>query len=116
MTTHAEAIRLALDALELVKDCSSQEWQQADGKRMAATDNQGRKFWFITQDTMEFVSSALAALKALPQEVELLTNDELRRAKHDWWATMPPESRGEFDAYLQRAAAAKWGLKVKEPT
>jgi hypothetical protein len=47
------------DVLELVRDCSSQEWQQPDGKRMAATDNQGRRFWFITDDVMQVVRHAL---------------------------------------------------------
>lgn len=46
------------EALELVRDCSSQEWQQADGTRMAATDNQGRRFWFITEDVMQAVREA----------------------------------------------------------
>jgi hypothetical protein len=47
------------EALELVRDCSSQEWQQPDGKRMAATDNQGRRFWFITEDVMQAVREVL---------------------------------------------------------
>lgn len=47
------------DALELVRDCSSLEWQQPDGKRMGATDNQGRRMWFITEDVMRAVRKAL---------------------------------------------------------
>lgn len=47
------------DVLELVRDCSSQEWQQPDGKRMGATDNSGRRMWFITEDVMQAVREAL---------------------------------------------------------
>jgi hypothetical protein len=49
------------EALELVRDCSSQEWQQPDGKRMGATDNQGRRMWFITENVMQAVCAALIA-------------------------------------------------------
>lgn len=49
-----------LDALMLVRDCSSQEWQEADGRRMAATDNQGRRLHFIGEDVMTAVREAIA--------------------------------------------------------
>lgn len=48
------------DALALVADLSSQEWQDEAGKRYAATDNQGRRFWFITEDVMQEVRAAIA--------------------------------------------------------
>lgn len=47
------------DVLELVRDCSSQEWMQPDGKLMSAIDNQGRRFWFITEDVMQAVRDVL---------------------------------------------------------
>ena len=47
------------EALELVRDCSSQEWQQPDGKRMGATDNSGRRMWFISEDVMQAVHEAI---------------------------------------------------------
>lgn len=49
-----------LQVIELVSDLSSQEWQDADGKRHAATDNQGRRFWFISEDVMQAVRSVRA--------------------------------------------------------
>jgi hypothetical protein len=47
------------EVLELVRDCSSQEWQQPDGKLMGATDNQGRRLWFISEDVMQAVRHSL---------------------------------------------------------
>ena len=62
-----EAIRALLaerdalrDALDLVADLSSQEWQDQNGKRMAATGNDGKRFWFITDDVMQAARAALA--------------------------------------------------------
>jgi hypothetical protein len=52
------------EALELVRDCSSQEWQQPDGKRMGATDNSGRRMWFITEDVMQAVRDVLSPAPA----------------------------------------------------
>lgn len=64
---HPEAIRALIDerdalreALDLVNDLSSQEWQDQNGKRMAATGNDGKRFWFITDDVMRVVRAALA--------------------------------------------------------
>jgi hypothetical protein len=57
MTTDKLTMR---EALELVRDFSSQEWQQPDGKRMGATDNSGRRLWFITDDVMQAVRKSLA--------------------------------------------------------
>lgn len=50
------------EALDLVRDLSSQEWQQPDGKRMGATDNQGRRMWFITEDVMQVVRDSLGEM------------------------------------------------------
>lgn len=49
-----------LDALRLVVDLSSQEWQESDGRRMGATDNQGRRLWFISIDVMEEARAVVA--------------------------------------------------------
>lgn len=64
---HPEAIRALLaerdalrEALDLVNDLSSQECQDQNGKRMAATGNDGKRFWFITDDVMRVVRAALA--------------------------------------------------------
>lgn len=46
------------DALEIICYCSSQEWQEADGSIKSATDNRGRKFWFITEDVMREARAA----------------------------------------------------------
>jgi hypothetical protein len=56
------------DVLELVRDLSSQEWQDASGKRFGATDNQGRRLWFISEDVMHEVRAALASA---PQAVRM---------------------------------------------
>ncbi len=48
-----------LDVLQLVRDCSSQEWQEADGSRKGATDNSGKRMWFITESVMEEVRAAI---------------------------------------------------------
>lgn len=50
-------------ALGLVIDLSSKEWQESDGSRKGATDNQGRRLWFISPDVMQAVVAALAAEK-----------------------------------------------------
>jgi acyl-CoA-binding protein len=49
-----------VEALSLVTDLSSQEWQQPDGKRMGATDNQGRRMWFISEDVMQTARALIA--------------------------------------------------------
>jgi hypothetical protein len=49
-----------LEALQLVVDLSSQEWQEADGARKGATDNQGRRLWFISPDVMNEARAAIA--------------------------------------------------------
>jgi hypothetical protein len=65
MSAHRLTLR---EALELVRDCSSQEWQQPDGKRMGATDNEGRRMWFITEDVMQAVRAALSKAGATHDE------------------------------------------------
>lgn len=50
-----------LDALELVRDTASQEWQSEDGKRHAAVGYNGKRFWFITDAVMCEVSEILAS-------------------------------------------------------
>ena len=63
----------ALDALELVRDLASQEWQSEDGKRHTAVGNDGKRFWFITDDVMQEVSAILAAHEAKKQQQDHLT-------------------------------------------
>jgi hypothetical protein len=53
-----DAARLR-ETLELVRNCSSQEWQTQNGARMGATDNQGRRMWFFTEDVLQEVVAAL---------------------------------------------------------
>ena len=49
-----------LEALQLVVDLASQEWQESDGSRKCATDNQGRRLWFISPDMIDEVRAAIA--------------------------------------------------------
>jgi hypothetical protein len=66
------------DVLELIRDCSSQEWQDASGKLFGATDNQGRRLWLISEDVMREVRAVLASA---PQAVrEPLTEAAVLRA------------------------------------
>lgn len=51
----------ALEVLELVRDLASQEWQEPDGSRKCAVDNRGRRLWFLSEDLMAEVRSAIAA-------------------------------------------------------
>ncbi|TCU92577.1 hypothetical protein [Paracandidimonas soli] len=48
------------ETMHTVADLASQEWQDQHGKRMAATGNDGKRFWFITDDVMQEVRAALA--------------------------------------------------------
>lgn len=57
-----EQIESLIEALLIVRDCSSQEWQEADGSRKGATDNEGRRLWFISEGTMQVVRAALATV------------------------------------------------------
>ena len=51
------------EVLRLIVDCSSQEWQEPNGKRMGATDNMGRRMWFISDDLMKEAHAALARVE-----------------------------------------------------
>ena len=52
-----------LEVMQLVNDCSSQEWQEADGSRRAATDNSGKRMWFISDDVMQELKKTLSDAK-----------------------------------------------------
>lgn len=52
-----------LEALELVADLASQEWQESDGVRRAAIDNFGERQWFIGNDVMAAARAAIAKAK-----------------------------------------------------
>ena len=39
--------------LELICDTASTEWQSSDGKRHGATDNEGKRLWFINRAIMK---------------------------------------------------------------
>lgn len=47
------------EALGLVCDLASQEWQEEDGSRKAATDNSGARLWFVSADVMQAARRAL---------------------------------------------------------
>lgn len=53
-------IAALVEAATLVRDLTSQEWQEADGTRRAATDNSGKRMWFIGDDLMQSLRAALA--------------------------------------------------------
>lgn len=52
--------------IELVNDTASQEWQESDGRRMAATDNSGKRMWFISDDVMQELKAAYKATGSQP--------------------------------------------------
>lgn len=62
MTARAEAAERDAErlreALGLVCDLASQEWQEADGSRRGATDNSGARLWFIGGDVMQAAVAA----------------------------------------------------------
>jgi len=49
-----------LAALSLISHLSSQEWQEPDGTRKGATDNQGKRMWFVSDDVMREIRAAIA--------------------------------------------------------
>lgn len=49
-----------LEALQLVADLSSQEWQESDGSRKGAVDNQGNRLHFISESVMGAARAAIA--------------------------------------------------------
>lgn len=55
-----------LEALDLITSLASQEWQEPDGSRKGATDNQGRRMWFISADVMQEARAAI--LKATGEQ------------------------------------------------
>ena len=57
-----EQIESLIEALLIVRDCSSQEWQEADGTRKGATDSEGFRLWFIGESAMQVVRDALEAV------------------------------------------------------
>lgn len=48
------------EALELNRNLASQEWQEREGRRMAATDNRGNRLWFVSNEIMEVAREALS--------------------------------------------------------
>lgn len=52
------------EALLIVTELASQEWQEQDGSRKGATDNDGRRLWFISEAAMESARAALAKVSA----------------------------------------------------
>jgi hypothetical protein len=57
------------DALELIVELASTEWQEADGSRKGATDNQGRRLYFVAPDLIEEGRAALAGSSSEPPTV-----------------------------------------------
>jgi len=49
-----------LECLQLISDLASMEWQESDGRRCGAKDNQGRSMFFISADLMNEARSAIA--------------------------------------------------------
>lgn len=58
--------------VELVNDTASQEWQETDGRRMAATDNSGNRMWFISDDVMQELKSVFKAAKSTESQGEVI--------------------------------------------
>ena len=52
-----------IEVLELICDTASQEWQESNGERKGAIDNQGRRLWFIGEDIMQEVRKATGGEK-----------------------------------------------------
>lgn len=48
------------EAAELIADTASTEWQEADGRRMGATDNRGNRLYFVSADLIESLRAAIS--------------------------------------------------------
>jgi hypothetical protein len=58
-TTQDRGVLSLRDAARLVVNLASQEWQESDGSRRGATDNSGKRMWFIGDDVMQELRAAL---------------------------------------------------------
>jgi hypothetical protein len=50
------------DALEIICDTASTEWQESDGSRKGAIDNRGERLYFVSKELIEEGRALLAAL------------------------------------------------------